>query len=95
MHRLFVNPFICYLLLIYDSFTQIYVFFPEEPKVGIKIVETYVGRMKSENVFRAIFVVQLNLTPFARNKIAELSSSKLHLEVFQVKVKSLIVFGAF
>ncbi|KGN47027.1 DNA-directed RNA polymerases II and IV subunit 5A [Cucumis sativus] len=66
-----------------NSSDQIYVFFPEEPKVGIKIVETYVGRMKSENVFRAIFVVQLNLTPFARNKIAELSSSKLHLEVFQ------------
>ncbi|KAA0054557.1 hypothetical protein IC582_026420 [Cucumis melo] len=66
-----------------NSSDQIYVFFPEEPKVGIKIVETYVGRMKSENVFRAIFVVQLNLTPFARNKIAELSSTKVHLEVFQ------------
>ncbi|KAF5185037.1 Dna-directed rna polymerases ii and iv subunit 5a [Thalictrum thalictroides] len=38
--------------------------------------------MKERNVFRAILVVQHNLTPFARNCISEISG-KFHLEVFQ------------
>lgn len=46
-------------------------------------MKTYTNRMKSENVFRAILVVQQNLTPFARTCISEISS-KFHLEVFQV-----------
>ncbi|EEF48219.1 DNA-directed RNA polymerase II, putative [Ricinus communis] len=61
---------------------QIYVFFPEEQKVGVKTMKTYTNRMKSENVFRAILVVQQSLTPFARTCIAEIAS-KFHLEVFQ------------
>ncbi|XP_054788128.1 DNA-directed RNA polymerases II and IV subunit 5A-like [Prosopis cineraria] len=65
-----------------NSSDQIYVFFPEESKVGVKIMKTYTNRMKSENVTRAILVVQQNLTPFARSCIAEISS-KFHLEVFQ------------
>ncbi|KAK2662836.1 hypothetical protein Ddye_001410 [Dipteronia dyeriana] len=65
-----------------SSSDQIYVFFPEEPKVGVKTMKTYTNRMKSENVFRAILVVQQNLTPFARTCISEISS-KFHLEVFQ------------
>ncbi|OMO58197.1 hypothetical protein CCACVL1_08608 [Corchorus capsularis] len=65
-----------------DSSDQIYVFFPEEAKVGVKTMKTYTNRMKSENVFRAVLVVQMNLTPFARSCISEISS-KFHLEVFQ------------
>ncbi|XP_023541037.1 DNA-directed RNA polymerases II and IV subunit 5A-like [Cucurbita pepo subsp. pepo] len=65
-----------------NSSDQIYIFFPEEPKVGVKTMKTYTNRMKSENVFRAILVVQQNLTPFARTCISEISS-KFHLEVFQ------------
>uniref|UniRef100_A0A2N9GT69 RNA polymerase subunit H/Rpb5 C-terminal domain-containing protein n=1 Tax=Fagus sylvatica TaxID=28930 RepID=A0A2N9GT69_FAGSY len=65
-----------------DSSDQIYVFFPEEPKVGVKTMKTYTNRMKSENVFRAVLVVQQNLTPFARTCISEISG-KFHLEVFQ------------
>ncbi|KAJ6407106.1 hypothetical protein OIU84_010589 [Salix udensis] len=70
-----------------DSSDQIYVFFPEEAKVGVKTMKTYTNRMKSENVFRAILVVQQNLTPFARTCINEIST-KFHLEVFQVKKRS-------
>lgn len=66
---------------------QIYVFFPEEQKVGVKTMKTYTNRMKNENVFRAILVVQQNLTPFARTCISEIST-KFHLEVFQVKIGS-------
>ncbi|TXG54066.1 hypothetical protein EZV62_019322 [Acer yangbiense] len=64
---------------------QIYVFFPEEPKVGVKTMKTYTNRMKSENVFRAILVVQQNLTPFARTCISEISS-KFHLEEAELMV---------
>ena len=46
-------------------------------------MKLYTNRMKSENVYRAILVVQQNLTPFARNCISQISS-KFHLEVFQV-----------
>ncbi|BFG21464.1 hypothetical protein CerSpe_077380 [Prunus speciosa] len=65
-----------------DSSDQIYVFFPEEPKVGVKTMKTYTNRMKSENVLRAVLVTQQNLTPFAKTCISEISS-KFHLEVFQ------------
>ncbi|XP_020216069.1 DNA-directed RNA polymerases II and IV subunit 5A [Cajanus cajan] len=65
-----------------NSGDQIYVFFPEEVKVGVKTMKTYTNRMNSENVFRAILVLQTSLTPFARTCISEIAS-KFHLEVFQ------------
>ncbi|XP_073294770.1 DNA-directed RNA polymerases II and IV subunit 5A-like [Primulina huaijiensis] len=65
-----------------NSSDQIYVFFPEEPKVGGKTMKTYTDRMKAEGVHRAILVVQQNLTPFARTCISEISS-KFNLETFQ------------
>ncbi|KAE9607518.1 hypothetical protein Lal_00026553 [Lupinus albus] len=65
-----------------NSSDQIYVFFPDEAKVGVKTMKTYTNRMNSENVFRAILVVQQNLTPFAKTCVSEISG-KFHLEVFQ------------
>lgn len=65
-----------------NSSEQIYVFFPDEPKVGVKTMKTYTNRMKEDNVNRAILVVQQNLTPFAKTCISEIST-KFHLEVFQ------------
>ncbi|PIN09870.1 RNA polymerase, 25-kDa subunit (common to polymerases I, II and III) [Handroanthus impetiginosus] len=61
---------------------KIYVFFPEEEKVGIKAIKTYTSRMKDDRVHRAIIVVRKNLSPFARTCINEISS-KFYLEVFQ------------
>ncbi|KAK9208546.1 hypothetical protein WN944_000904 [Citrus x changshan-huyou] len=72
-----------------DSSDQIYVFFPDEQKVGVKTMKTYTNRMKSENVFRAILVVQQNLTPFARTCIQEISA-KFHLELLVGTIQLLV-----
>lgn len=73
---------------------QLYVFFPDEVKVGVKTMKTYTNRMKEEGVHRAILVVQQNLTPFARTCVSEIST-KFHLEVFQVIVEALLSFSYF
>lgn len=64
-----------------DPSDQIYVFFPNDDKVGMKHIKKYVELMKSDNVPRAMLVVQQPLTPFAKAHLQELSP-KFHLEVF-------------
>ena len=43
-----------------------FVFFPDDPKVGIKTIKTYCQRMQEENISRAIIVVQTGMTPSAK-----------------------------
>jgi DNA-directed RNA polymerase I, II, and III subunit RPABC1 len=54
-----------------DPTDQMFVFFPDEPKIGIKTIKTYCQRMQEENITRAIIVVQQGMTPSAKqvNKI--------------------------
>ena len=43
-----------------------FVFFPEDAKVGIKTIKTYCQRMQEENITRAIIIVQAGMTPSAK-----------------------------
>ncbi|KYQ89405.1 hypothetical protein DLAC_11805 [Tieghemostelium lacteum] len=66
-----------------DPTKQIYVFFPEDPKVGVKPIRKYVEMMKERQVARAIIVVQQNITAFAKQALNEFSQAKnIQLEQF-------------
>jgi DNA-directed RNA polymerase I, II, and III subunit RPABC1 len=64
-----------------DPTDQIFVFFPEEEKVGVKTIRKYCVRMKDEGVQKAIIVIQNNLTPIAKQALAEVAP-KYVLEQF-------------
>lgn len=65
-----------------DPTDQIFVFFPEEPKVGVKTIKVLAERMRNEGVQRAIMVTQANMTPFARQCLTEMAP-KYSIELFQ------------
>mmetsp|Transcript_18858 Transcript_18858/g.64222 ORF Transcript_18858/g.64222 Transcript_18858/m.64222 type:complete len:211 (-) Transcript_18858:64-696(-) len=64
-----------------DPDDHIFVFFPDEAKVGVKTIHTYVSRMKGDAVTRAVIVVQQVLTAQAKNSLQE-ASSKFSIEQF-------------
>jgi DNA-directed RNA polymerases I, II, and III subunit RPABC1 len=66
-----------------DNADQIFVFFPEDEKVGVKPIKTYCERMKAENVFKAIIVVKTALTAFAKQAIREVSQRGYRIEYFR------------
>ncbi|XP_028259710.1 DNA-directed RNA polymerases I, II, and III subunit RPABC1-like [Parambassis ranga] len=47
---------------------QMFVFFPDEPRVGIKTIKMYCRRMQEENITRAIIVVQMGMTQLAKQQ---------------------------
>jgi hypothetical protein len=63
-----------------DPTDQIFVFFPEEPKVGVKTIKTLAERMREQMVQRAIMVVQSSMTPFAKQCLQEMQP-KYYLEL--------------
>ena len=65
------------------SNVQMFVFYPNEDKVGVKTIKTFAERMKSEGVARALMVVQANLTPFAKQCLTEMQP-KYNIEVVGV-----------
>lgn len=64
-----------------DPTDQMFVFFPEEAKIGIKTIKTYCCRMQEENITRAIIVVQTGMTPSAKQALVEMAP-KYILEQF-------------
>ena len=43
-----------------------YVFFPEDPKIGIKTIKQICQQMQEQNITRAIIVVHVGMTPSAK-----------------------------
>jgi len=66
-----------------DPSDQILVFFPEAEKVGVKPIADYAKRMKEANVLRAIIVVKINLTPFAKSAVKEMALRGYRMEYFR------------
>lgn len=64
-----------------DPTDQLFVFFPEDAKVGIKTIKQYCQRMQEENISRAIIVVQQGMTPSAKMALVEMAP-KYILEQF-------------
>jgi hypothetical protein len=67
---------------------QIFVFYPEEDKVGVKTIKTFAERMRNEGVSRAIMVTMSSMTPFARQCLAEMAP-KYYIEVVGSHTRSL------
>eukprot|EP00978_Attheya_sp_CCMP212_P047835 scaffold436684_cov55-Attheya_sp.AAC.3 len=58
-----------------DETNQLFVFFPEDEKVGVKPIKVLTDRMKEENVTNAILILRLDITPFAKQAVQEMSDS--------------------
>uniref|UniRef100_A0A7S1SMF5 DNA-directed RNA polymerases I, II, and III subunit RPABC1 n=1 Tax=Tetraselmis chuii TaxID=63592 RepID=A0A7S1SMF5_9CHLO len=65
-----------------DPTDQIFVFFPDEVKIGVSTIKTYFNRMKDEAVHRAVMVMPGTLTSFAKTSLQDISS-KYHIEQFK------------
>mmetsp|Transcript_25022 Transcript_25022/g.64590 ORF Transcript_25022/g.64590 Transcript_25022/m.64590 type:complete len:208 (+) Transcript_25022:70-693(+) len=67
-----------------DDPTQgIFVFFPEDAKVGIKPIRKYCEKMQEQGINRAILVVQDAMTSHAKQALKETVTLGLHMEHFQ------------
>ncbi|ESO01313.1 hypothetical protein HELRODRAFT_185710 [Helobdella robusta] len=64
-----------------DPTDQLFVFFPDEPKVGIKTIKTYCQKMQEESISRAIIVVQQGMTPSAKQSLTDMAPRYI-LEMF-------------
>jgi len=64
-----------------DLTDQLFVFFPEDLKVGVKPIRSYCEKMKEQSVQRAIIVVIQGMSAFARQALAEMAP-KYKLEHF-------------
>jgi len=64
-----------------DPTDQMFVFFPDDPKIGIKIIKLYCQKMQEESISRAIIVVQQGMTPSAKQSLVDMAP-KYILEQF-------------
>ena len=65
-----------------DPTDQLLVFWPEDPKVGVKPIKKYCERMKEEGVHRALIIVQQGMTSFAKQALVEMQP-RFTVEYFQ------------
>uniref|UniRef100_A0A8R1DI98 DNA-directed RNA polymerases I, II, and III subunit RPABC1 n=1 Tax=Caenorhabditis japonica TaxID=281687 RepID=A0A8R1DI98_CAEJA len=64
-----------------DPADQMFVFFPEDTKIGIKTIKAICQQMQEQNISRAIIVVQIGMTPSAKQSIGDMAP-KYMLEHF-------------
>ncbi|VDK83787.1 unnamed protein product [Litomosoides sigmodontis] len=64
-----------------DPTDQMFVFFPEDSKIGIKTIKAICQQMQEQAITRAIIVVQTGMTPSAKQAIADMAP-KYTLEQF-------------
>mmetsp|Transcript_26711 Transcript_26711/g.34811 ORF Transcript_26711/g.34811 Transcript_26711/m.34811 type:complete len:235 (+) Transcript_26711:189-893(+) len=57
-----------------DESDQLFVFFPEDEKVGVTPIKVLTDRMRSENVSNAIMVLRVDITSFAKRAVEEMGS---------------------
>mmetsp|Transcript_50205 Transcript_50205/g.132142 ORF Transcript_50205/g.132142 Transcript_50205/m.132142 type:complete len:205 (-) Transcript_50205:137-751(-) len=54
---------------------QIFVFWPSDPKIGVKPIQRYFDKMRQDEVKRGVIIVQQQMTNFAREKaVAEINN---------------------
>ncbi|GKY94601.1 hypothetical protein MPSEU_000425600 [Mayamaea pseudoterrestris] len=58
-----------------EAENHLFVFFPEDEKVGVKPIKVYTDRMRAENVSNAIMVLREDITAFAKQAVQEMSDS--------------------
>jgi len=66
-----------------DPGDMLFVFFPQDEKVGVGPLKVYTTRMEAENVKRAILVVKDKLTAFAKTALKEFSLRGSRIEYFR------------
>ena len=64
-----------------DPTDQMFVFFPDNPKIGIRTIRAYCKRMQEVDIYRAIIVVQKEMTPSAKQSL-QVMAPKYILEQF-------------
>jgi DNA-directed RNA polymerase I, II, and III subunit RPABC1 len=62
--------------------TDIFVFFPDEEKIGIKTLRTYKNDMLTHSVNNTIIVVKDSITPFAKQSIQSEIKEPMVIEIF-------------
>ena len=60
-----------------DAEDQLFVFLPDDDKVGVKTIKQYCEMMKEASVSHAILVVKQGVTPFAKTALQEMASTDL------------------
>ena len=60
-----------------DAEDQLFVFLPDDDKVGVKTIKQYCEMMKEASVSHAILVVKAGITPFAKTALQEMASMYL------------------
>eukprot|EP00529_Nitzschia_sp_RCC80_P027286 CAMPEP_0113458654 /NCGR_PEP_ID=MMETSP0014_2-20120614/10035_1 /TAXON_ID=2857 /ORGANISM="Nitzschia sp." /LENGTH=243 /DNA_ID=CAMNT_0000350187 /DNA_START=174 /DNA_END=905 /DNA_ORIENTATION=- /assembly_acc=CAM_ASM_000159 len=58
-----------------DENNQMFVFFAKDEKVGVRPIKEITDKMKSEQVYNAILVLKVDITPFAKSALAEMTEN--------------------